>query len=129
MLFTPLGVVRLYLYVLVGGSLIVLVSPMIVISVPLLVLFGWPAFRYWRHRHDAGRVGSRWMRWWLVLVSGAIAVALIGGGVYWLLTIDPVPAEGYVLCGLGLLLAPLTLASGWLLSRGSSDPMALDVGR
>lgn len=74
-----------YLYGFVGLALLTVVSPMIVLSIPLLVLLGPAAFFWWRGRFDTPRVG-RVGRFYLIAVSFLLVATTVGPAIWYLMS-------------------------------------------
>lgn len=102
-------IVSIYLYPLVILSAVTAVSPLIVINVPLLVVFGWPALSWWRHREDRVGIGTTQLIW-MVFASLLIAGGLFFGAGWWFATISPAPPEAFLLAGMALCFLPLPIA-------------------
>ena len=103
-------VVSFYASGLVGLALLTVISPMIVLSVPLLAMLGPPTIAWWRGRSDAPRVGSI-MLWWLILASTPILLAPLVPGVWFIVSSESgPPTESFWLVVIGLLVAPFPLS-------------------
>lgn len=63
-----------YAYAITGLALVTVVSPLIVISIPILALMAWPTYQWWRRRSDRRAVPTA-----ALVVMMLVAVALIGG--------------------------------------------------
>ena len=104
-------VISVYLYGLVGLALLVLVSPLIFFSVPLIALLAAPAVAWWRGRARQPRIG-RVTRSWLVVSSGVVVLAPIIPAIWYAIARDVgAPPESFWLSVVGLLLLPFPLAA------------------
>ena len=123
-----ISVISFYLYGLIGVSLLVVVSPLIVFAVPLLILLGPVGVAWWRGRRTTPRIGAQ-ARWWLVAVSLlALAMPVVPALWYLVANDDGAPPESFWLIVVGVALLPLTLASATYAIRCSRvswlDPAA-----
>ena len=116
------SVISFYLYGLIGLSLLVVISPLIVIAVPLLILLGPFGLAWWRGRRATPRVGAL-ARWWLVVVAlvalVALAVPVVTAVWYLVASDDCAPPESFWLIVIGVVVLPLTLASAAYATRWS----------
>lgn len=104
------SVVSFYAYGLLGLAVLTVVSPLIVLSVPLVVLLGPPALAWWLGRNYVPRVGSI-MLWWLILVSVVIFLMPLVLGVWALASSESgPPTESFwlIVTGLALVAFPLS---------------------
>lgn len=127
------SVVSFYAYGLAGRAVLTLISPLIVLSVPLVALLGPPATAWWLGRNRAPRVGSI-MLGWLSLVSVLIFLAPLLPGVWFIASRESgPPTASFWLIVTALLLAPFPLLtvtyrhrvrtgrSAWTRSAGIHD--------
>ena len=106
-----ISVISFYLYGLIGLSLLVVISPLIVFAVPLLVLLGPVGLAWWRGRRTTPRVGAP-ARWWLLAVSLLVLAMPVVPALWYLVANDDgAPPESFWLIVIGVVLSPLTLAS------------------
>lgn len=112
-----ISVISFYLYGLIGLSLLVVISPLIVFAVPLLILLGPVGIAWWRGRRAIARVGAP-ARWWLVVVSLLVLAMPVVPALWFLMANDDgVPPESFWLIVIGVGLLPLTVASVTYASR------------
>ena len=105
------AVISVYLYGLVGLALLVLVSPLIVFSVPLIALLAAPTVAWWRGRARQPRMGSL-TRSWLTVSSGVVFLAPIIPAIWYAIgRNDGAPPESFWLSAVGLVLLPFPLAA------------------
>ena len=105
------SVISFYLYGLIGLSLLVVISPLIVFAVPLLILLGPVGLAWWRGRRATPRVGAP-SRWWLVMVSLLVLAMPVLPALWYLFANDDgAPPESFWLIVIGIVLLPLTLAT------------------
>lgn len=106
-----ISVISFYLYGLIGLSLLVVISPLIVFAVPLLILLGPVGIAWWRGRRATPRVGAPAL-WWLVVVSLLVLATPVVPALWFLIAnYDGAPLESFWLIVIGVVLLPLTLAS------------------
>ena len=106
-----ISVISFYLYGLIGLSLLVVISPLIVFAVPLLILLGPVGIAWWRGRRATPRVGAPAL-WWLVVVSLLVLATPVVPALWFLIANDDgAPLESFWLIVIGVVLLPLTLAS------------------
>ena len=105
------AVISFYVFGVVGLSLLVLISPLIVVAVPLLIVLGPVGVAWWRGRRMVPRLGATG-RWWLVVVS-VLVLAMPAGAAVWLIVVsdDGPPPESFWLIVIGIVVSPLTVAS------------------
>lgn len=103
--------VSFYTYGLVALAVLTLISPMIVLSVPLVVVLGPPGLAWWRGRNKVRRVGPFMLRWLIVASVMVFLTPLIPG--IWLLADNDSgpPPESFWLIVTALLLAPFPLSA------------------
>ena len=108
----PVPLISCYLYGLCGISLLVLISPAIVFSVPVLVLLGPPCVKWWLRRHsDDARLGP-YLRWWLVVAAVVLAASPVVPAVWYIVDdSDGATPESGGLLLTAIVLAPLAIAS------------------
>ena len=113
------SVISFYLYGLLGLSLLVAISPLIIIAVPLLILLGPVGVVWWRGRRAIPRIGAP-ARWWLVVVSLLVLAMPVMPALWYLVANDDgAPPESFWLIVVGLVVLPLTLASATYAIRWS----------
>jgi hypothetical protein len=105
------SVISFYLYALIGLSLLIVISPLIIIAVPLLFLLGPVGLAWWRGRRATPRVGAP-ARWLLLGVSLVVlAMPFVPALWYLVADVDGAPPESFWLIVIGVVLLPLTLAT------------------
>jgi hypothetical protein len=105
------AVISFYLYGLIGLSLLVVVSPLIIVAVPLLVVLGPVGFAWWRSRRKSPRVGAA-ARWWLATTSIAVLALPVVPALWFMIDNDDgAPAESFWLILVGVGLLPFTFAA------------------
>lgn len=105
------AVISFYLYGLTGLSLLVLISPLIIVAVPLLIMLGPVAIAWWRGRRMAPRIGFA-ARWWLMAASVVVLAAPVVPAVWFLIdNTDGAPKESFWLLVFELALLLFTLAA------------------
>lgn len=105
------AVISFYLYGLIGLSFLVIISPLIIVAVPLLAVIGPVGFAWWRSRRMSPRVGAA-ARWWLATTS-LVVLALPVVPALWFMfdNDDGAPPESFWLILVGIGLLPLTFAA------------------
>lgn len=98
-----------YLYGLTGFSVLTVISPLIIFSVPMLLIFGWVAVLWWRNRDDRSVLALP-VRIYLACASISL-LAFPAGTVIWYVSASDsaVGVEAVVLLGMSFFLLPF----GW----------------
>lgn len=107
-----------YLYGLVGLALLTVVSPLFIVSVPLLVLIGPVSVAWWLRRNRSWRL-RRGGRLYLIVVSAIVAAAPVTPAIWYLFTVESDasisgargPDESFWLILIGLCLSPMFISA------------------
>jgi hypothetical protein len=105
------SVISFYVYGLGALAVLTLISPLIVLSAPLIALLGPPGAAWWLGRNYVPRVGSI-MLWWLILASVLVFLAPLIPGVWYIASSESgSPPESFWLVVTALTIAPLPLST------------------
>lgn len=105
------SVISFYVYGLIGLSLLVVVSPLIIFAIPLLVFVGPVGLAWWRGRRASPRVGAA-ARGWLVVVSLVVLAMPFVPAMWFLIASETdAPPESFWLIVIGIAVCPLALAA------------------
>jgi hypothetical protein len=114
------AVLSFYLYGLIGLSLLVVISPLIVVAVPVLVILGPVCFRWWVGRRRSPRIGGV-ARWWLVLASTLLLSAPVVPAIWYLLDNETgAPKESFWLLVIAVGVVPFPMAAVAYVVRSGS---------
>lgn len=104
-------VISFYLYGLIGLSLLVAISPLIIFAVPLLIVLGPVGLAWRRGRRVTPRIGAP-ARWLLVMASLLVLALPVVPALWYIIASDNgAPPESFWLVVIGIAVCPLALAS------------------
>jgi hypothetical protein len=118
-------VISIYLYSIVALSVVTIISPLIVISLPLLLVLGPPAWSWWRHRSERPRMPP-WAIVWLVFAASLLVLMPVGAATWWIVDAsDGGGAEAALMVCLAFVLSPFLVAA--LVVNRNRSAMASDA--